>query len=100
MHSHKDVLPLNVIEIVRLEAQGKYTEIYCDDGKVHTSSKNLGEFAEMLEGNQFLKIHRSHLVNTDKIKVFSKADGGTLITTDGKELPVSRAGRERLLGLF
>lgn len=99
VHSQRDIVPVNIAEIIRLEAQGKYTDIICLDGKPLTSSKNLGEFCELLEGDQFIKIHRSHLVNADMIDRYAKIDGGFLVTTDGKELPVSRAGRERLFGL-
>lgn len=100
IHSQKDVVPVIVSDIVRLEAKGTYTDILCDDGTVITSSKYLGTFSEILEGEQFIKIHRSHLVNTDKIKIFSKLDGGSLTAMDGLELPVSKAGKERLMGLL
>jgi DNA-binding LytR/AlgR family response regulator len=36
------------------------------------------------------------LVNLDKVVKFSKSDGGTLITSDNKEIPVSKQGKERL----
>ena len=65
-----------------------------------TSSKNLGEFVEMLNQKNFVKIHRSHLVNTDKILKYSKTDGGTLVMKDKKELPVSRSGKEKLFELL
>jgi two-component system LytT family response regulator len=79
-----------------MEAQGKYTDIYCEGDRMLTSSKNVGEFASMLASNNFVKVHRSHLVNLDKVVKFSKSDGGTLITSDNKEIPVSKQGKERL----
>ncbi len=97
IHSTKDIIPISTAEIIRLEAQGKYTDIYCDTDKKITSSKNLGEYIDLLDSTQFVKVHRSHVVNIDKILKYSKTDGGWVVTTDGKELPVSRNGRERLL---
>lgn len=96
IHSNQDILPVFVKDIIRLEAQGKYTDIYREGDKMLTSSKNLGEFATMLSFNNFVKVHRSHLVNLDKVIKFSKSDGGTLITSDKKEIPVSKQGKERL----
>ncbi len=100
IHSQKDIVPIYVKEIIRLEAQGKYTDIYHKDGTRITSSKNLGEFTDLFDKMKFVKIHRSHLVNTDRIMKYSKSDGGTVITMDGKELPVSKQGKERLFELL
>lgn len=100
IHSTKDIIPISTSEIIRLEAQGKYTDIFCDDNRKITSSKNLGEYLEMLDDNIFVKVHRSHVVNVDKILKYSKPDGGWVTTTDNKELPVSRNGRERLLQML
>jgi two-component system LytT family response regulator len=100
IHSVKDVIPVHFEEIIRLEAQGKYTDIYCEDGKKITSSKNLGEFYDIFDHSIFIKIHRSHIVNASKIKKYTKFDGGALIMKDGKELPVSKSGKERLFQIL
>jgi two-component system LytT family response regulator len=100
IHSHKDVVPISTDEIIRFEAQGKYTDIYCKNNRTITSSKNLGEFVEMLKHNQFVKVHRSHFINSTQILKFSKSDGGSVTTTDKKELPVSRQGKERLFHIL
>ncbi|MFT7153267.1 MAG: two-component system LytT family response regulator [Bacteroidia bacterium] len=100
IHSYKDVVPISTNEIIRFEAQGKYTDIYCKDNRTITSSKNLGEFVEMLKHNQFVKVHRSHFINSSQILKFSKSDGGSVTTTDKKELPVSRQGKERLFQIL
>lgn len=97
IHSQKDILPINISNITRLEADGKYTDIHCDDGKKITSSKNLGEFTSMLSEDVFIKIHRSHIVNIDHIVKFSRSEGGYVVSKDGATLPVSRNGKERLL---
>ncbi|MFT4595532.1 MAG: two-component system LytT family response regulator [Psychroserpens sp.] len=97
IHSQKDIVPINTAEIIRLEAQGKYTDIFVSDGTKVTSSKNLGEFSEMLDENVFIKVHRSHIINTQRVSKFSKADGGYVVTSDNITIPVSKNGKERLL---
>lgn len=100
IHSTKDVVPVNYDDIIRFEAQGKYTDILCEGGKKLTSSKNLGEFFEMLDERSFVKVHRSHIVNIEKIGKFSKQDGGVLVMKDNKEIPVSKSGKDRLFELL
>lgn len=100
IHSQKDIVPVSVDNIIRFEAQGKYTDIYCDGDKKVTSSKNIGEFIDLLDSSQFVKVHRSHIVNIGKIAKFSKADGGWITTTDGAEIPVSRNGKDTLQELL
>jgi two-component system, LytTR family, response regulator len=97
IHSQQDILPINISDITRLEADGKYTNIHCVDGTRVTSSKNLGEYSGMLDQHLFLKVHRSHIVNVNHIVKFSKSDGGFLISKDGASIPVSRNGKDRLL---
>lgn len=100
IHSTKDLIPVNYSDIIRFEAQGKYTDVFCEGGRKITSSKNLGEFLEILDPNAFIKVHRSHIVNCQKITKYVKQDGGALIMNDGKELPVSKSGKERLFELL
>jgi two-component system LytT family response regulator len=100
IHSYKDIIPINVVDIIRLEAQGKYTDIHCAQSVKITSSKNLGEFTDILDSEKFIKIHRSHMVNVDQITKFSKTDGGYVVVSDGSTVPVSRSGKEKLLANF
>lgn len=100
IHSQKDIVPLNLDEVIRFEAQGKYTDIHCEKEKKITSSKNMGEYLELLNPDLFIKVHRSHIVNIDKVIKYSKTDGGWVTTADGIDLPVSKNGKERLLKML
>ena len=97
IHSQKDIIPINTADIIRLEAQGKYTDIFVSDGSKITSSKNLGEFSDLLDERLFTKVHRSHIISTEHINKFSKTDGGYVITSDNATVPVSKNGKDRLL---
>jgi two-component system LytT family response regulator len=55
-----------------------------------------------LDPQRFIRIHRSYLVNFERvarIEPYSK-DSRVAVLADGKQLPVSRAGYERLKGLL
>jgi two-component system LytT family response regulator len=57
----------NAEEIVRLEAQSNYTNIYFTNKKKMLTSKVLKEFAAVLEPMGFVRTHRTHLVNRQHI---------------------------------
>ncbi|OYU97418.1 MAG: DNA-binding response regulator [Bacteroidetes bacterium B1(2017)] len=85
---------LGVSEIIRCEAENNYTRIYLTDGKRILVSKTLKEFESMLEQYDFIRIHQTHLINKEYLKRYIKTDGGSVVLTDGTELPVARARKE------
>jgi two-component system LytT family response regulator len=78
-----------ISNIVRCESDVNYTNIYLSDGSRIMVSKTLKEFDEMLKDYGFIRVHQSHLVNTEYIKAFVKTDGGHLTLSVGKYVPVS-----------
>ncbi|MEO6583141.1 MAG: LytTR family DNA-binding domain-containing protein [Ferruginibacter sp.] len=83
-------------DIIYCESESNYTILYLVDEPKFTVCKTLGEIEEILSQSHFLRIHRSFLVNTKRIKEFIKSDGGYLIMEDRAEIPVSRNKREEL----
>ena len=51
----------------------------------------------MLEEHSFLRVHHSHLVNTNEIERYIKGEGGYLILSDGSTVDVSRSRKEQLM---
>lgn len=89
-----------ISNIIRLRAQGRYTEIFTSAGKKYTVTRNLGEFDKMLAPYKFLRVHHSHLVNSIHISSFEKKDGGFLIMRDNSYVEVSRKNREELVSFL
>jgi two-component system LytT family response regulator len=52
-------------------------------------TKTLKEFDKLLQEHGFIRVHQSHLVNTEQIKEFVKVDGGYLMMVDGSKVAVS-----------
>jgi two-component system LytT family response regulator len=75
-------------EIIRCEAVGNYTKLYIKDKKNIIASRTLKEYEDILSGKQFLRVHRTHLVNTQY--VVSCDSDHELKMSDGTEVPVSR----------
>lgn len=91
---------VNHPDIIRLESEGNYTRVYKSDLSVKLVSKTLKEFDLILAPRGFLRVHHSHLINPQHIKQFIKADGGTILMVDHKQVPVSRQRKDELLEYF
>lgn len=87
-------------DIVHIEADGNYSAFYLVDGRKIVISKSTKEFEEQLLDQGFHRIHKSHLVNINRMNYFDKADGGTLVMCNGDEVPVASRKRDMLMELF
>jgi two-component system, LytTR family, response regulator len=86
---------LPVSEVEYLEADGSYVNIYCTNNRCKTVSKNLKYFETALSDcSNFIRPHRSYLVNLDYVTNYSKSDGGFLVLKRNVQIPVSRERRQ------
>jgi len=91
---------INSNDIIYCEADLKYTNIYTTNNERIVSSKNLGEFEELLLGNVlFFRCHKSYLVNVDFVKKFIKLDSQVLMLNN-KLIDVSSRKKDGFLKLF
>ena len=100
----KDGVRVSVIPVEKvdyLEAQDDYVAIHAE-GKVWLKNETLAELAEDLDPARFVRIHRSFVLNLERLarlELYAK-DSRVAILHDGKQLPVSRAGYARLKELM
>ena len=97
--SQVHVLPVDKIDYV--EAQDDYVS-FRSDGKSYLKDQTLGVTEGLLDPPRFVRIHRSYLLNIDRIarvELYAK-DSRIAILRDGTKLPVSRAGYARLAKLL
>jgi|SRR5262245_45264872 len=89
------VIPVGKIDYV--EAQDDYV-CFRTEGKGLLKQQTLGEVETALDPAQFVRIHRSYILNIDrlaKLELYAK-DSHAAILRDGTRLPVSRSGYARL----
>jgi two-component system, LytTR family, response regulator len=91
---------INSNEIVHIEAQGNYSTFHMVDGRKIVSSKATKEYEDVLLDQGFHRIHKSHIVNINKMSYFDKTEGGTMIMCNGDEVPVASRKRDMLMELF
>lgn len=75
--------------ITRMEAEGTYTAFIDINNKTYLTSKNIAYYEERLDPNQFLRIHRSTIVNRKYIKKFTRGRVGIIELTNGVSLEVA-----------
>jgi two-component system LytT family response regulator len=78
----------NASEIIRAEALGNYTRFYLKEKKPVLTSRTLKEYEDLLADHQFLRVHRTHLVNPKYIEAYTKDH--ELKMHDGSLVQVSR----------
>ena len=87
----------DINDVVHLEANSNYTNIYFNNKTKIIASKTLKEFEELLPEDIFFRTHHSHLINLNYIKRYIKGDGGQIELQNGNFVDVSRRKKEEFL---
>lgn len=84
-------------DIESLQAQGNYVGLRVH-GHDYLLRSTLHDFLERLDPAQFVRVHRSHAVNLDRVAEIEPTDGGDakLKMKDGSIVPCSRRYRDAL----
>lgn len=93
------VLPLGKIDFV--EAKDDYLS-FAVAGKRLQKQQTMAELEAQLDGGRFVRVHRSYLLNIDRLarlELYAK-DSWIAILADGTRIPVSRSGHARLKELL
>ena len=87
---------LKIDDIIFCKADGKYTEFHVNKNTKIVSSRNLGEYASLLENN-FFRIHHSYIVNIKYLVKIVKKDGLYCELSNGHVLPVAKRRQEEFI---
>ncbi|MBA5605146.1 response regulator transcription factor [Duganella sp. FT3S] len=84
-------------QIDSIEAQDDYVQIR-SDGRNYLKNQSLTEFEQQLPPRLFVRIHRSYIVNIERISRIEPATRGShvAILRDGSRIPVSRSGYQKI----
>ncbi|WP_372944957.1 LytR/AlgR family response regulator transcription factor [Muriicola sp.] len=96
---HDGFQVLDVSEILFCRADDNYTEIYLSERKLLVS-KTLKYFEDALADFNFVRIHKSFLVNINEVVRYKKGKGGSVVLSNGKELSVSASRKKILLSHY
>ncbi len=98
IRSGAELIRLNINTINSIEAAGDYMCFNCQGGKTHVIRKTMKQLEGELNPEQFIRIHRSNMVNKSKIaRVSSDANGEfVVVLTCGQTLKVSRRYKSKV----
>lgn len=77
-------------EIIRVQADGNFSIVYLKGQKEHYVSKSLKQVEQTLNHPNFLRVHKSHIVNVNSVVAYHKSEGGRIEMSDSSKLPISK----------
>ena len=89
---NKKVIKVYLSEIRYIEGLSEYVQIYTDKRKIITKT-SMALMEEKLPASNFLRIHKSYIVQVSKIEAFT----ANTIEIQGKELPIGRNYKNAVL---
>ena len=93
------VIPVDKLDYA--EAQDDYISLH-SEGKSYLKQQTLSELEASLDRARFVRVHRSYLLNLDRLARI-ETEGGepkAVVLGDGTRLPLSRSGYGRIKGLL
>lgn len=91
VESGNRLVKIDISEVTHLKADRDYTEMYTLQGKTYLSNYGIGEIIQRIDPQQFIRIHRSYVVNLDYInECYKDINKFFIILPNDVELNVSR----------
>jgi len=84
-------------DIVRIQSISNYSKLYFNNGKTLVVAKVLRWFEEQLHSYQFVRIHRTHLINMNYMQSYNNNDGGQLLLHNGESIKVAKRKKAALI---
>lgn len=100
LKTNDNIYLINISEIIRCEYENNETTFFLKDKRKIVISKNIKEYSELFENFDFIRIHRSHLINLNYIERFEKRNSGIVYMKDNSKIPVSKNKKDFLLKSF
>lgn len=93
----KEVVPILANDLIRITGADGYSEVITRHRRI-LSTTSLSRFEEMLQPDQFVRAHRSHIVRLGAVAHAEPAGNARMLLhlEDGERIMTSRAGAKRL----
>ncbi|MEP7230408.1 MAG: LytTR family DNA-binding domain-containing protein [Ginsengibacter sp.] len=83
-------------DIIRCEGMSNYTKFYFSNRHSITTSKTIKDYEEILFPHKFMRIHKSHLINSEFVSGYS-SQNSSLVMKDGSIVEISRRRKREVL---
>lgn len=88
---------VDVKDIMYCEGDGHYTTINLLGKKPFVIGRNIGQVEELLDSEQFVRVHHAHIVSIRHVTKYLRGDGGEVVMADGANLTVSKRKKQVLM---
>jgi len=96
----KKIVAVEMEDIIWIKAEGDYSEIHTHEQSLLCST-GLGRLEEKLDPERFIRVHRSYIIASDKIKSLESDGGGFSGTmSDGSTIRISRSKADKIRDLL
>ena len=92
----KRFVSVNPAEIYHLDSYGNYVKVWLGE-HYHLTPRTLASFEQQLSTDEFLRIHKSHMINRRFIEFI---EGNQVKMKNGHKLPIGKNYRSTMKGLF
>lgn len=83
---------IKIAEIIYIESMGDYVRFFLEDKKI-VSLLSLSNLLNIIPKDNFLQIHRSYIINLDKINFVQN----NIISIGNYQLPISKSRKKELM---
>ena len=88
---------VKISDIVYLESAGEYVRLHIEGGQTITTLFRLKNMEASLPANNFLRVHRSYIVNLKRISSYTK---GRIFLDNGEYIPLGENYKERFFNFL
>jgi len=87
-------------DILYCESDSNYTTFFLAKGDKVVISKTLKDVEELLERDDFFRIHASYLINMKHVSKFTRGDAGYVVMSNNQHITVSRKRKDEFFEKF
>jgi two-component system LytT family response regulator len=95
--SDRGLQVINVHSIIRVQSISNYSKLFFKNGKTLVVAKVLRWFEERLSAHGFVRIHRTHLVNSSFLRTYNSNSILEIELMNGEKFTVARRKRNLFL---
>lgn len=90
---------IDIHSIIRVQSISNYSKLFFKNGKTLVVAKVLRWFDERLSAHRFVRIHRTHLVNSGCLRTYNSSNTVEIELMNGEKFTVARRKRNLFLQL-
>lgn len=100
IHSIDGIEFIDKKDILYCEADVSYTTFYLENNKKIVSTNNIKKMESILLENNFFRLHKSFIVNIDKIQKVFKTEGGSVLMQNDITIPIARRRKDEFMKIL